>query len=107
MGRKRAGGGPFRFFWNKTDAIAANVFLLLYPTGALKKALKARPELYPAVFDFLKNINPDHLIGEGRVYGGGLHKMEPKELASLPAGPLAEMVEEEPRPARQAAMLFQ
>jgi hypothetical protein len=106
MGRKKADGNPFRFFWNKSAAIAANVFLLLYPRGPLKQALQSRPELYPLVFEFLKDIKPDHLIGEGRVYGGGLHKMEPKELASLPAGSLAQALGIQPRPAEKLGRLF-
>ncbi|MBV8313688.1 MAG: hypothetical protein JOZ53_01895 [Planctomycetaceae bacterium] len=86
MGRQRGQRGPFRILWNKSRAVAANVYLLLYPKGTLKQALEVRPELYPVVFGLLQEIGPSHYIDEGRVYGGGLHKMEPKELACLPAG---------------------
>ena len=64
---------------------------MLYPKGALKKALDARPELYPTVLSTLQGIDAARLIGEGRVYGGGLHKMEPKELGRLPAEQLLKM----------------
>jgi hypothetical protein len=30
-------------------------------------------------------VTPSQFISEGRVYGGGLHKAEPKELAQIPA----------------------
>ena len=33
----------------------------------------------------LNEITPDVLMNEGRVYGGGLYKLEPKELANAPA----------------------
>ena len=38
-----------------------------------------------AVFRALKEIKGQSMIGKGRVYGGGLLKLEPSELASLPA----------------------
>ena len=89
MGRPRPDAPPFRFFWNRSRATAPNVFLLLYPKGPLKALLDARPELLPLVFDRLRAIPSHQLVGEGRVYGGGLHKIEPRELAALPAGDLA------------------
>jgi len=92
MGREKSNGNPFRFFWNQSQAIAANVYLLLSPKGALKAALGARPDLYPIVFSHLQSLAGAHLIKEGRVYGGGLHKMEPKELANLPADALAQLI---------------
>ena len=93
MGRQGRRGNPFRFFWNKSQAVAANVYLMLYPKAEMKAALEAQPELYPAVFAHLQSLTGEHLIREGRVYGGGLHKLEPKELANMPAGELARMIQ--------------
>jgi hypothetical protein len=85
MGRSRDGKHPFRFIWNRSQATAHNVYLMLYPTGPLRAALKAHPELYAHVFEALQRITPAQLLSEGRVYGGGLHKVEPKELAQVSA----------------------
>jgi adenine-specific DNA-methyltransferase len=96
MGRQKGDGNPFRFFWNKSRATAANVYLLLYPKGELKTALAARPDLYPIVFAQLQSLTGEHLIKEGRVYGGGLHKLEPNELANLPAEALTGIIQTRP-----------
>ena len=89
----RHNGKPFRFFWNQSQAVAANVYLSLYPKGPLKHALSLRPELFPVVHSILLGLRPDQLIDNGRVYGGGLHKLEPKELANLPADDLSNAIE--------------
>ncbi len=85
MGRTGKGRKPFRFVWNKSAAVASNLYLLLYPREPLATALACGPRLYAAVFAALQEIDADAFIQEGRVYGGGLYKMEPKELARLPA----------------------
>lgn len=92
MGRTRNGKKPFRVIWNKSNATAANVYLLLYPKAALAAALNEMPHLYPEVFDHLRRIEADAFIDEGRVYGGGLHKMEPKELERVPLQDLANVL---------------
>ncbi len=85
MGRGRQGADPFRFFWNKSDAIGTNVYLLLYPKGELAKLIMNQPEKAGLIRDFLASRTKDELARQGRVYGGGLHKLEPKELERLDA----------------------
>jgi hypothetical protein len=85
MGRNGTGRKPFRFLWNKSQATAHNVYLLLYPKGELKEILRQNRLLYPTVFSALQSIDTETITGNGRVYGGGLFKMEPRELASISA----------------------
>ena len=88
MGRARDGKHPFRFIWNRSQATAHNVYLMIYPKGRLRDALAQHPELAAYVFEALQRITPAQLLSEGRVYGGGLHKVEPKELAQISAQPI-------------------
>jgi hypothetical protein len=83
MGRGGRNRAPFRFFWNQSRATATNVYLLLYPIGPLKTALETNPSLHEKVFELLRGIESRALLDEGRVYGGGLHKLEPGELGNL------------------------
>ena len=99
--RSRSGAHPFRFIWNRSQATADNVYLILYPRGPLRDALKAHPELARQVFESLKGITPAQLLSEGRVYGGGLHKVEPKELAQIPARLVLDAIETHVRLTRQ------
>ncbi|MBN1122327.1 MAG: N-6 DNA methylase [Anaerolineae bacterium] len=84
MGRNRGNSIPFRFIFNHSKAIASNVYLLLYPKPILKEVLAIKHELLRDLWDVLRNIPIETIVNEGRVYGGGLHKVEPKELANIP-----------------------
>lgn len=89
MGRNLKRGRPIRFILNRSQATAANVYLMLYPKPLLARALERDKELACTIWNFLNNIEIKSLLGEGRVYGGGLYKMEPKELANVPADAIA------------------
>lgn len=93
MGRSRNGKHPFRFIWNRSRATAHNVYLMLYPKAQLLAALRSHPELEERVFRALQRIAPAQLLSEGRVYGGGLHKLEPKELAQIPGREVLERLD--------------
>ena len=60
----------------------------MYPTPVLAHAMARDPGLIRRVWQVLNAITPDHLLGEGRVYGGGLHKIEPAELGRVSAAAL-------------------
>lgn len=85
MGRSDSKSGrPFRFIRNRSLATVANSYLALYPKPALMELLNQEPKLIDSIWQQLNNISPEILLGEGRVYGGGLHKLEPKELSKIP-----------------------
>ncbi|WP_337995944.1 Eco57I restriction-modification methylase domain-containing protein [Oleispirillum naphthae] len=94
MGRSggKNGKAPFQMILNHSKAIAANVYLMLYPKPSLQSAIDERPELLHKVWQFLQTVRLEEMLDEGRVYGGGLHKMEPKELANVGAGEIAELI---------------
>jgi hypothetical protein len=86
MGRQTGKSrSPFRFILNYSKATAANVYLMLYPKPVLATVLSDDPGLHRAVWQALASITAEMLMGEGRIYGGGLHKLEPQELANVPA----------------------
>ncbi len=99
-------GQPFRFILNHSRATAANVYLLLYPKPMLARALMRSPQLARKVWAALNEISPKTLLGEGRVYGGGLYKMEPKELANVPAEAIAALLPASVRPPAAQPDLF-
>ena len=77
----------------------------MYPTPLLVRALVRDPGLIRNVWQVLNEITPDQLLGEGRVYGGGLHKLEPKELANVPVPGIAALLPPIERPAKQGDLL--
>jgi hypothetical protein len=95
MGRQTARNGkPFRFILNHSKATAPNVYLMLYPKPVLEQEIQRKPELLKFIWQTLNDIPPNTLIGEGRVYGGGLHKIEPNELANAPIYDIAAILPE-------------
>lgn len=94
-------GRPFRFILNHSQATVSNVYLILYPKNRLERALKNNPSLKRQVWKILNKICPQTMLNEGRVYGGGLHKLEPKELGKVPAPAIAELLPEMVRPKRE------
>ena len=84
------------------------MYLVLYPKGPIERALKTSPALKRKVWKFLNEISPLTMLGEGRVYGGGLHKLEPKEPGNVAAGEIAELLPEAARRRRgKQAELFE
>ncbi len=77
------GKAPFRFILNESNAIATNSYLLLYPTHALERFIRKDPRIVRKLWEGLKSLPPSSLLDEGRVYGGGMHKLEPKELSNV------------------------
>jgi adenine-specific DNA-methyltransferase len=84
LGRNTAGRAhAFRFIRNHSRATVANVYLAMYPTERLAPSIKRDPEILRQIWVLLNSLDGEVLTGEGRVYGGGLHKLEPKELANV------------------------
>ena len=92
MGRVRKDAQPpFRFILNHSEATALNVYLMMYPKGVLAARLEEDPQLKTTTWEALRRIGPEDVMKEGRVYGGGLRKLEPKELGRVGADQLLEL----------------
>lgn len=91
MGRHTSEKQMFRFILNESDAIATNGYLMMYPRKEYAYLLKDKKILHD-VWQQLNNIPMQAFERQGRTYGGGLHKIEPKELLNLPAGNIAKLL---------------
>jgi hypothetical protein len=58
---------------------------MLYPKNELAVMLRQHATRAADVFALLGQVSGNELRGEGRVYGGGLNKIEPSELARISA----------------------
>jgi hypothetical protein len=67
---------------------------MLYPRQEIEPKLRGNLGLLEAIWKALGEIAPYDLLGSGRVYGGGLYKLEPKELGNVPADAIANLLKE-------------
>jgi hypothetical protein len=82
----RSGGTeqcPLHFYLNLSRARVTNVFLNLYPKPFLGKLLAEDNNRRIELLRSLQAITCSQVIEEGRFYGGGLHKLEPREMGNI------------------------
>lgn len=92
MGRNKKDLPPLYFIFNKSNALALNTYILLYPRNWLERLIKESPSLSGRILSAL-NCSAEHTISQRtRVYSGGLQKLEPGELKKLPIVGLPEEV---------------
>jgi adenine-specific DNA-methyltransferase len=84
MGRSDNNGKKsFRFILNHSKAIVANSYLILYPKPEVAAVIAKDPEMVAIFFEALNAITEKVMVDEGRMYGGGMYKLEPRELGNV------------------------
>ena len=92
MGRNKENCPPLYFIWNKSQAIALNTYLLLYPRQWLLDKLIENPMMYEIVLEALNKSAKEIVSTRTRIYSGGLNKIEPNELRKMPVIGLDELL---------------
>ena len=109
MGRGNGSGAPVRFILNDSAAIATNSFLMMYPKASLEALVRKDTGALESVWALLRAIPAQEFRRAGRCYGGGLQKMEPRELGDLDVSALADWMAKQsvvyPRPPPEQLLL--
>ncbi|MDR1545374.1 MAG: Eco57I restriction-modification methylase domain-containing protein [Deltaproteobacteria bacterium] len=96
MGRGQQNSNQvFKFILNHSKAIVTNSYLSLYPKFNLKNAILNNPQLKKDILIILNNLNSDMISQEGRIYGGGLKKIEPSELLKVNISKISELISDD------------
>ena len=93
MGRNKENLPPLYFIWNKSQAIALNTYLLLYPRQWLIDKFLENPMIYNIVLNALNKSAEEIVSARARIYSGGLNKIEPNELRKMPITGLDELLQ--------------
>ena len=84
MGRcRKDGDSPIRFFWNRSKAIGTNSFLMIYPTASAFEIFGESEFSQEKMFKCIQAVTNTSIFDQTRSYGGGLFKLEPKELQKV------------------------
>lgn len=93
MGRKKVDDRPpFRFILNHSNAIVTNAYLMLYPKNDVLNVLEQSPDIINEIWGALSDITASDFECESRIYGGGLKKIEPRELSLVRCSQLAKLL---------------
>jgi adenine-specific DNA-methyltransferase len=82
MGRAHQSTPPIRFFWNRSDAIVTNTYLMLYPRPGLARLLVS-VATYRGLFAVLQDAAQENMIERLRMHADGLYKIEPRDLLGV------------------------
>lgn len=91
MGRCSEKNRVFRFIQNDSNAIATNAYLMIYPKNEFSEIL-SNSKVRKRVLEYLNSISVECFLENGRKYGGGLYKLEPKELQNIPVPQLSSII---------------
>ena len=84
------------FILNRSRAIVSNSYLILYPKVTLESLIKEDFQIAYKILEILNNTAKQTLIEEGRVYGGGMYKLEPRELENVPVSEISDLLGNNP-----------
>jgi len=93
IGRKNGDANSFRFILNKSKAIVTNSLLMISPNEELNNILVQDENKLEELLNILNKITTNAFLENGRAYGGGMRKFEPKELSNVDATVITEFVE--------------